>query len=709
MKLKHLFIAFVFALGVIFSIIICIAFLGFLDARTVNTWTPVTIIPGPKEFNHNMEGIIALHNPAFSVLADYDGLISISDHNGKSIISRLFYYASPDMLDEIYGLENAVPALINDSTILINGSGINGADVSVWLTTCQISPKLDIKVQTTYSADTEVAREALIGQFELPVSEVFKKNRTLDKNAFKSEYWLDRQGVKFSDGERQVLIYHTPGISSLQLDHQKNILLINLEYANDHPYIFFPFQDDNGGNWIDQSNSIFLKDFVRTDSLSIWFGDLPVEIPRLMMLPEGYLAGYVFTEHADGGTIDAHRAVYFGCDTIKCEENAIGGFWGNKIPVTKSVFYVDKENPVSCSAIHNNLRDCSFLEFLLQLHSTGFYDICLHTPENMNSDRIMMNEASAFMREKFASTTWIDHGMLGGRNNRECFHADAFDSNSEFFAADIWEKYGVKYFWNTAYEFKEPFTSFIRKELKQFHLLKASQAYWAKFLTFTEIDNVSFLQALLITIKKLFRGKNLNLIEYFRNEALPMPLFWKHPSRTHSFISWGTHFVNNYRDLWTDKAEDRVREEKVFLENLIRNRTVFINHGYYVRGISGLDLTSHKDGEINLNQYFDKILKYMSQRRDDGDLLILTIKDLLDYQLLQENIIMNYTKEGIIITNNNDKPVKNLSLGMRHAGILLNGSEPKSRIHDGERIFWFDIQANESVFLKIIQEIDLTL
>ena len=129
--------------------------------------------------------------------------------------------------------------------MVISGSGLNGSEVSVYFTALSHIPRLDIKVSSTYPRDTKVAREALIVQFDLPVNEVFRKNGVMDTENFSPEYCLNRQGVKFGRGERQAMIYHTPGVSSLQLDYEKNTLLINLEYCKDHPKIM-AHKRDNG-------------------------------------------------------------------------------------------------------------------------------------------------------------------------------------------------------------------------------------------------------------------------------------------------------------------------------------------------------------------------------------------------------------------------------------------------------------------------------
>ncbi len=674
---------------------------GYVKAKNQNSWLPGEALSFLTNPTLRGKDEIIVNGPFFTIVADQKGAVRIYDLSDTMIVSNMLYYASPDLIDEKYGLENCSLTQVNDSALLITGSGLNGAEVLIRLIVSQRNPCLKFKIETTYRAETEVAREALLVSFDIPVEEVYKRNGTIDIQQFANEYWLNRQGVRFGNKERQALIYHTPGISSLQLDHSGRMLSINLEYAYDHPYVHFPYQEDNAGRWVDRSSAIFPKDYVRADSLTIWFGGLPAITPRLLRLPYGYLAGYIFTEHADGGILERHRAVYFGSDTIITASNATGGFYGNKIPVTKSLFYINMEEPGLYTAIKNSNNDSTFLFFLQQLNSTDCYDLCLHTPENNNSDRETMREATAFMRDNFNSVTWIDHGMLGGRNNRECFHSDGFDEESMYYVADIWDEFGLKYFWNTAFELKEPYIFATRDALRQGHFSDAFRCFWNNFYPPSELIQSSILQAATTLRYKLKQDKLSRVIERYRDEALPLPLFWLHPTRTGPFYSWGTYFVDITYGLWLDSAIEEFNARKSRLEELIKHRMVFISHGYYVRGIPEIDITSEQNGRVEINPYFEDILRYMSKRRDEGDLFLTTIKDLLDYQLLLENIEFNYQDDNIIITNHNTSSVHGLSLALRNAGATVEGKATFSKSSDEDFIIWFDILAGESVTLKI--------
>ncbi len=333
--------------------------------------------------------LVAINSAGCLLSVDDRGSVKVTV-DGAVVLSDLLYYSSYAGTEDKWGLDDISATQTSDSTISITGKGSSGALVSILLTVPGQGDRLDVGINTKYTLPSIVEREALVAGFGLPVSEVYCKNGDLAVDSLDSEYWLNRQGVKFGKGNKSALIYHTPGISSLQLDLKRDLVYMNLEYSLDHPHVNIPYQEDGGerGRWEDQSMANWLPGLQRNNYFSIYFTNLPEATPRLMLVPGGYLAGYVFTEHADGGNISTHRAVYFGSDTIEKIENAVGGFAGNRIPVTKSVFYADP-----FSEKYPSVRDNpEYLDFLDQLYATG-YDICLHTPENFNSNRQMMEES----------------------------------------------------------------------------------------------------------------------------------------------------------------------------------------------------------------------------------------------------------------------------------------------------------------------------
>ncbi len=95
----------------------------------------------------------------------------------------------------------------------------------------------------------------------------------------------------------------------------------------------------------------------------------------------------------------------------------------------------------------------------------------------------------------------------------------------------------------------------------------------------------------------------------------------------------------------------------------------------------------------------------MDNLRDKGDLFLTTVKDLLSYWLLLENLRFDYQPDGTIeIINENIEQIKGLSLVVRADGqkILLDGTEPKSKYCKNDIIFWFDMPSNSRKTLRFV-------
>ncbi|MBE0652536.1 MAG: hypothetical protein IH594_01985, partial [Bacteroidales bacterium] len=395
------------------------------------------------------QGDLVLGNSFYKMIVGKDGKIMFKSAENKTIVSCLNYHAEYEKND-LGVLSDVNVRKDNDSTVVIEGNVNNIADVRIIIIVRIDDPEVSFTLRTRYKDSATVIREAIVVFFDVPVNEVYLKNRQMDDAGFHREYWLDKEGFKLGEGSRSLMIYRPVGVSSLQLSTKRKIVVINLESQFDHPFITIPFQKDGGGKWNDSSAATYVAGDERTDSFSVLVGKVPDIIPRLMLQPNGYLAGYVFTEHADSGSIQTHRAAYFGSESITDITHAAGGFAGHRIPVTKSIFYEEFDDGISKFPESDNMSENEYLSFLDQLYSSGLYDLCLHTPENTNSDRKYLAEAILLMKERYNAATWIDHGMYQGNTNRESFVADGLNPSSEYYAADLWSKYGTRYFWSPA-------------------------------------------------------------------------------------------------------------------------------------------------------------------------------------------------------------------------------------------------------------------
>jgi hypothetical protein len=184
-----------------------------------------------------------------------------------------------------------------------------------------------------------------------------------------------------------------------------------------------------------------------------------------------------------------------------------------------------------------------------------------------------------------------------------------------------------------------------------------------------------------------------------KGDGYPTPLYWQHPTITDHFYSWATDFVQLYSTL----SPKVVKQEQVQIENLIKNRGVFISHGYYVRTTDSEIITTDNKGKLQVNPYFNEILNSIAQKREKGELYTTTIRDLLDYWIKLENVSFEYLTNGEIeIVNNNNQPIKGVSLALKTDRFQVKGKEPSIKKLGNDTILWFDIEAGEKVRIKFL-------
>jgi hypothetical protein len=681
-----------------FCILIAVSLVIFIAAGLHSASKPASYLPkNVPAFIDSLpsgSGQVQIKNQWYNITVDRHGRIAVKAPDGKVIISSLAYYAEFGDEKNSWALQNVSVSLINDSSIEVKGNGIKNELVDLFLISNNHLPKIDIKIKTHYNANTIIKREALVASFDIPVSEVYRKNRQVDTKNFEPEYWLQKEGVLFADKKNSALIYHTPSVSSLQLETDKKKLFINLDYAQDHPYVHLPYQKDEGRRWINQSESDYKSGTELNNSFSIYIGSVQKTIPRLMLVPFGYKAGYVFTEHADGGNIRTQRAAYFGSEDITNANEATGGFVAHKIPVTKSIFYTGAKTLPGAS-IYEGGKISPLLDFLDQLSVTNLYDLCMHTPEDSSSNRQTLEESIKFMKERYNAICWIDHGFYGGNLNREASVCDGLDSLSPYYAADLWKKYDTKYFWSPAVEMlKNADWTSVSDNIKKLRFYKAYVTFLQHYASPNELKQLNLLQ-LFKKIKTNYSYRiEMNTLEYNSGASLPTPLYWEDPTRTRQFYSWATNQEKGYGDL----SQKEVEKEKGQLSDLINHQGIFVDHGYFVRNRSDDRILKNINGKLVINPNFDKILSLIDEGRQKGDLYVTTIRDLLDYWILQENVSFEYLPDGSInVINNNDKTINGLSLVVRGKNVLIDGKTPQMKNSGDDTIFWFNIQPHQQV------------
>ena len=514
------------------------------------------------------------------------------------------------------------------------------------------SPEIEIDVETDYFDDIDILSEWLELNFSVDVSEIYRKNGKLDYTHFQKKYWLDKQGVRFGRGDQTALVYHTPDVSSLSLEPEKKRLTVHLDSMYDHRFRYVkPQTPKRNSLYRELHPAHYKKGQKRKNSFRMNAGYSPPVVPRLLNIPSGYQAVYVWTEHADRTTIETHRAVYFGDEEITDAEKATGGFVKNKIPVTKSVYYSNPDDMEKCNtgepsvAIKESLE---FEKFLTGLYATGDYDICLHSVTPDSAPRSLVEEAIPYMKNKFDSISWIDHDAP---RSREDLSSDGLDESSGHYTADLWCKHGTKYFWHYASE-----------------------------------DAGS---------------DRLDILQTGKDDRYHTPRYWRHPGLSPDIISWAAIPLTprRFNGTWSFYHKDK------HIAQLIDNWGVCITHTYpaltdrYLGRSSG-GWNYNKNKKMVVSKDFERCLQKLAQYRDEGKLLLTTIREILGYWLALENIRVYFNQDDTVLVHNNyTRDIIGLTFAAKASGVLVNDMEPSSKRIADDLIFWFDLPSQESAVL----------
>jgi hypothetical protein len=83
-------------------------------------------------------------------------------------------------------------------------------------------------------------------------------------------------------------------------------------------------------------------------------------------------------------------------------------------------------------------------------------------------------------------------------------------------------------------------------------------------------------------------------------------------------------------------------------------------------------------------------------------LYLTTIRDLLDYWILIENVCFDYMPDGKInVINLNNEPIKGLSIALHAKTVRINGEIPEHKQVGEETIVWFDIPGKSLASLQV--------
>ncbi|MEJ2594586.1 MAG: hypothetical protein P8100_05555 [bacterium] len=590
--------------------------------------------------------------------------IALFSKTGLPLIGNILYFS--ESKTEV-GVESLVSGFTLDSSFRMEN------EWSIHLSTDQTrlhihcienDPEISFSMTEQFPAGTEVHRSSLIFSGGQEVTRVYRANRKVDTADFQEEYWLGKEGAQFGTAQNSWLIYHPIDISSMQLRTGDTQLWVNLDYERDHPFLHFPLLEGRQDVKLDYSSSKYLEETEKKTAFNITVGQPPAHLPRFMKNPSGFLAAYIWTEHADFTDIRTNRAAFFGSESIKNPKKATGGFAKYDIPVTKSVFYRNREDISnweasggkfsSNEAAIKNKR--AYFRFLRKLKKTG-HEICLHTPEHFTSNAKDLERSMQFMQKKFETRTWIDHGYNNGlQNNREDLVCDGTDPASPHFALNYWNEFEISYFWNPYYE---------------------------DYFTF---DSLQF-------------GEMLSKPYHGFGDYIPDPDFWKHPSRTGQLIHWPTksvHFVKSDA-LWDFLFNDQI------LDDFVEGWCVQFNHCYpaWVNPEKGF-WYFNQEGKATARKGFNSTLERMAKRRDEGLLNLPTVSEFLNYQLALEKINYRVLPNGDIeIYYAGESTIHGLSFAVRSTDVLIDGRIPQRKKIGDDLIFWFDILPGETKIIDV--------
>ena len=544
---------------------------------------------------------------------------------------------------DVYKFKNDNKIVVTELTISIDDNDSN----------------VNFDLESTYLKDAKVIKSSLIFPFLNDDFTVYRRNPFVDSVNYQDVYYLDKEGFSLNLERKQLNLYHPENVSSIQLDTKKSIAYINSDYHYDHLLIRYELLDTSD-YYIDNSATLMKKSTSHNSSFSISLTD-KTELPRIMPIMNGYESAFIWTEHADWADIKTHRATYFGSEKVENIEDAVGGFAYYNIPVTKSVFY---NNPDSVTNYEKNndfpglhstiMTDSLFFDFLNQLKNKGF-DICLHTPEQYTTTQENLSEALSFMKNNFASPSWIDHGYNNSElSNRENMVCDGLDSSSPYYAYELWKANGVKYFFNASYEeiMPRPFSEYI-------------------------FENYLF---------RPYPGFG---------DALPLPKVSTLPMFP-EILLWSTPYTMEPGETW---AWDYYFEQYV-LDKLVDYRYVFITHIYPAWVEEGRGYWEMKDGKYVAKEGFNSALEKIAAMEKEHLLLPTTIADYMTYQQQLQSLEYKVEADGtVVLRNKNEETIKGLSLISTHDISFENEKHFNIRKTKSgeENIIWFDMEPGEVV------------
>ena len=560
----------------------------------------------------------------------------------------------------------ALASIINNqiekSSLIISDSLIIGESNHLTIEINQSNSKNSIlwDMNTTFKKTTKVNRLALIYKYKGEITEVYRNNGIASNEIYGNEIWLGKQGFKLSLDSLNWFCYGGHNISSFQIFKEQKLLIVNLDFSEDHPLYHFPKMD----NVINKKENVSANIYKANERKSIHnhFRISPSKTinsaPRILPTQHGYQSAFLWTEHADFADFRLHKITYYGDENASGPSEAKAGFVFHNIPVTKSVFYTIndtlKNNNYPKAFNHSQptsiKKTPGFEAFLDSLHKVG-NDICLHTPDFFTSNEKTMEEALEYITKRYGSQTWIDHGYNNGESdNREDFMCDGLNS----YAFNLWKKYKIKYFWNGYFE-----------------------------------DNL---------IQTKFKSSKSRTIPFYGFEdQLPFPIFWEN-NKAPGLFSWRTSTVFYPKSglAWDYSFSDKI------LSDFTSHYGIEFSHIYPAHtGHTGF-WKFDSDSTFSIQPKFDRALQKMASLRDKGILQLPTVSEFMKHQENLKLVTYRIEKNTVIIYNHGND-IKGLTLVIKKKDLpqTFYSDFPNHRINGEDLIFWFDINKNSQKLLEL--------
>ena len=96
---------------------------------------------------------------------------------------------------------------------------------------------------TNFKKATKVNRLALIYKYKGEITEVYRNNRMASNQIYGNEIWLGKEGFKLTIDSTNWFCYGYNQLSSFQILKEQKLLIVNIDYSQDHPLFHFPELD----------------------------------------------------------------------------------------------------------------------------------------------------------------------------------------------------------------------------------------------------------------------------------------------------------------------------------------------------------------------------------------------------------------------------------------------------------------------------------